>query len=490
MDKLIRIQSACLPATQSFARILPKLFLQLVLLCFVLTMLSPTALLAQQGTAAGCLITNADKKILFVKDTWSGRWSLPGGRCGKETPRQCAEREAKEEIGLKFTAGDLFLQAEKFKLFDCHTSEMMEFFSSSRGGLDHLWVPMTEKHEIRSVAFIEPGTDIPWSDPRWKFLKGSLLLKNQFENQMEFTLSPSPSKEVKSHVNYAQPYQAKAARLSTSLQKFSWLDIPMKVSSFLSEELFFILLIPLMLLVLRVPQHRVWQFLLLLMICGAINQILKFSFNFPRPSDLFPAMALSKASGHGFPSGHTMAATVCWLFLFSLHPRIWTGILGGLLIISGGFSRIYLGVHFYHDVVFGWLFGGLVLALVWLLLGRFRTLVFRHFLIAFFITLGCFCFTFDPGSLRLVWICIGVTMAFKFCGINQRKTMSLPMNMIYWVLTVAVLAGLYFGTKYIVPEEGYTTLYITIVSAQSFLLGFLLMYLPIKFSHKTSAIGV
>lgn len=91
------------------------------------------------------------------------------------------------------------------------------------------------------------------------------------------------------------------------------------------------------------------------------NQILKNLFQRPRP--LVPRF--SPADGFSFPSGHSMnnAAFYCMLFLLLLPlvARLWQKallavgcILPPLLI---GISRIYLGVHFFGDVLGGWLLG-------------------------------------------------------------------------------------------------------------------------------------
>ncbi len=61
------------------------------------------------------------------------------------------------------------------------------------------------------------------------------------------------------------------------------------------------------------------------------------------------------------PSGHSMNAASIWgSFAASLKKR-WMTWLAILMILLIGLSRIYLGVHFLHDVLSGWLVGGLLL---------------------------------------------------------------------------------------------------------------------------------
>lgn len=61
-------------------------------------------------------------------------------------------------------------------------------------------------------------------------------------------------------------------------------------------------------------------------------------------------------SDFSFPSGHTTAATACMLGLFLATDRrkSWPALLFAILM---GLSRIYIGVHFPSDVLFGFVCG-------------------------------------------------------------------------------------------------------------------------------------
>lgn len=85
-----------------------------------------------------------------------------------------------------------------------------------------------------------------------------------------------------------------------------------------------------------------------------------------RPSLADP---VAQAPGFSFPSGHTMTATtslaVLLLALLPLVPRggralCWC--VAGLSVLGVGFTRVALGVHWFSDVVGGWLLGLAVVA--------------------------------------------------------------------------------------------------------------------------------
>ena len=98
-------------------------------------------------------------------------------------------------------------------------------------------------------------------------------------------------------------------------------------------------------------------------IAGAVafGVILKYIVRRPRPPD-----AMGIASGPSFPSGHTLAATAVYGILIYLllreKPRSWWHIAAVVplfaLIALVPLSRIYLGVHWPHDVTASLALGG------------------------------------------------------------------------------------------------------------------------------------
>ncbi len=88
-----------------------------------------------------------------------------------------------------------------------------------------------------------------------------------------------------------------------------------------------------------------------------INILLKLMFQMARPFHLSPAVQLIAAEGYGFPSGAAQSSVlVLCSIAYGLKSKImWYVALFLSFLI--GVSRIYLGVHFPHGVLGGWLIG-------------------------------------------------------------------------------------------------------------------------------------
>ncbi len=90
----------------------------------------------------------------------------------------------------------------------------------------------------------------------------------------------------------------------------------------------------------------------------------------PRPAaDL--VRVTDKASGYSFPSGHVVGAVVFYGLLFVLAGiaiphrglRFLLRLFCAFMIVVAGPARVYVGVHWPSDVLGGYLFGALALAL-------------------------------------------------------------------------------------------------------------------------------
>lgn len=66
--------------------------------------------LPKKRMGAGCLLFNEQGQVLLVKPNYKPGWEIPGGIVElDESPRECCQREVKEEIGLQRVIGPLLV---------------------------------------------------------------------------------------------------------------------------------------------------------------------------------------------------------------------------------------------------------------------------------------------------------------------------------------------------------------------------------------------
>jgi len=140
----------------------------------------------------------------------------------------------------------------------------------------------------------------------------------------------------------------------------AWLEAPMQFFSFLGSEEFFLLGLPV--LYWSVNADLGLRVGVILLLSGAVNDSFKLAMHGPRPYWYSTAVkAFSAETSFGVPSGHAQIASGVWGMLAARLGKRWFWIVAIFVIFMIGLSRLYLGVHFPHDVLLGWLIGSLVL---------------------------------------------------------------------------------------------------------------------------------
>jgi membrane-associated phospholipid phosphatase len=140
----------------------------------------------------------------------------------------------------------------------------------------------------------------------------------------------------------------------------TWLEAPMQFFSFLGSPDFFLIFIPLVYWSIGAALGiRIWFILL----AGAgLTELFKMALHGPRPYWLSTDVrALTSDPGFGVPSGHALMATGLWGMIAAYYRKAWVWVAAVLLVLFIGLSRLYLGVHFPHDVLVGWILGFLTL---------------------------------------------------------------------------------------------------------------------------------
>ena len=110
-------------------------------------------------------------------------------------------------------------------------------------------------------------------------------------------------------------------------------------------------------------------FILFTLVSGLVSSSMKILVNRPRPTDSVVRI-VEKANNQSFPSGHVVFYVVFFGFLALLmyhlmsipkKLRLVAGVFALLMVFAVPLSRVYLGAHWFTDVIGGFILGLLTL---------------------------------------------------------------------------------------------------------------------------------
>jgi membrane-associated phospholipid phosphatase len=139
------------------------------------------------------------------------------------------------------------------------------------------------------------------------------------------------------------------------------------ITSF-GDEMFFIILLTLVYW--SVDKRAGARLAFALFLSAYVNSFFKEIWKLPRPFEADPTVAVIREGGYSLPSGHSQMAVTVWGIVAFELKRKWFWIVAIFLMLSIGFSRVYLGVHYPTDVLAGWGFGIVILVLYILFVER------------------------------------------------------------------------------------------------------------------------
>jgi len=237
----------------------------------------------------------------------------------------------------------------------------------------------------------------------------------------------------------------------------NWLVGPMEFFSFLGSEDFFLLILPLVYwcvdaaLGLRIG--------IILLVGNGLNNLFKMALHGPRPYWVSTnVQGMASEASLGVPSGHAQTAAGVWGIAAAYLRKTWVWIAALLIILVIGLSRLYLGVHFPHDVLLGWTLGFLTLwafvkywnpVAAWLK----KMTMGGQILFAFAVSLGMILL-----AALIVYLSRGFVVPAEWIANATRNggEVPVPLTLSGMVTSMGTLFGLCLGLAWITPRGGFS----------------------------------
>ncbi len=227
-------------------------------------------------------------------------------------------------------------------------------------------------------------------------------------------------------------------------QQFSpGLDLPFKALTFMGNEGFYLLFMPLVYW--SIDRRTGAGLFILLLFSAYLNAVAKAIADQPRPFDYDPRVKpLAHAGGGGLPSGHTQNAVVIWGFLAWRYRRTVGWIITGFLMVGIPLSRIYLGVHFPTDLLGGYLLGALILILfLWLAPRLEKWLIQKGFAwqLVLSLVLPILLILLNPADNRYTLSMVAALMGVSAGIVLERRFVRFSSDGLLWKRTIRYFLG-------------------------------------------------
>lgn len=190
---------------------------------------------------------------------------------------------------------------------------------------------------------------------------------------------------------------------------------------------------------------------------GAINGCVKSILKVPRPigEPGIRSLRIETAPGYSFPSGHTQSAATFWAVLMTNLRKSWAYIIGIIIIIAVGVSRLYLGVHRPVDVL-----AGIMLGFVWVFISNWMVNIsertgnggiFLIFIIPMLVGLYFLRYPdYYKASGTVLGFYIGYVIESRY--INYDVDADILKQILKYIIGVAVVIAIKIFVKKLLPE--------------------------------------
>jgi membrane-associated phospholipid phosphatase len=158
----------------------------------------------------------------------------------------------------------------------------------------------------------------------------------------------------------------------------------------------------------------------------------------PRPYWVSDVQHLgAEETSYGIPSGHASGSFVVWGYIAYQVRNRWMWIISIAIILIISFSRLYLGVHFPHDLIAGWL----IVLIVLMLFIKFEKQVCTY------LKAQSQTYQISFGFLiSILFIIVGIIVSFIITGTSDPESWAHSAYEARSLTHYFTLAGTLFGT--------------------------------------------
>ena len=185
---------------------------------------------------------------------------------------------------------------------------------------------------------------------------------------------------------------------------------------------------------------------------GAIKDIFKAKRPIGEPG--IRSLRVETATGYSFPSGHTQGTASFWSAIAIYLKKNYMYGISGLIIVLVAISRLYLGVHYPKDVLFGAIFGILTSFITYKLFNKVNNKIALYF-ITFIIFIPALLYAhsadFIKGMGTFLGFALGIYVEKKYVNFSvEGKSINKILRV---VIGLAILILLKVGLKAVFPNK-------------------------------------
>ena len=187
-----------------------------------------------------------------------------------------------------------------------------------------------------------------------------------------------------------------------------------------------------------------------------LNNTIKDIFKMKRPigEEGIRSLREKTATGYSFPSGHTQGTASFWSAIAIYLKKNYMYGISGLIIVLVAISRLYLGVHYPKDVLFGAIFGILTSFITYKLFNKVNNKIALYF-ITFIIFIPALLYAhsadFIKGMGTFLGFALGIYVEKKYVNFSvEGKSINKILRV---VIGLAILILLKVGLKVVFPNK-------------------------------------